>query len=110
MDPRTYHAVARDIMSRWVYPVVPDLPLLQDTRCATHMGRYIYREDNVRIARSAKIEHGVVLGRGCVVEENAIVLRSVIGRDCMIGAGAVIEDSHLWEGDFNMSFCCPLFD
>lgn len=98
-DARTYHAVSRDIITRWVYPVVPDLPKLQDV-CSTavHIGRCVYREDNVRIARSARIGNGVVLGRGTVVHENAFVSRSVLGHNCVIGPGAVVEDSHLWEG------------
>ena len=62
------------------------------------MGRYIYREDNVKIARSARIGNGVVLGSGTVVEENAFVVHSVLGPNCIIGAGAVVEESHLWEG------------
>jgi translation initiation factor eIF-2B subunit epsilon len=98
-DARTYHSVSRDIIRRWVYPVVPDLPKLQDACSrAVHMGRYIYREDNVRIARSARIGNGVVLGSGTVVEENAYVVHSVLGHNCVIGAGARVEESHLWAG------------
>jgi cytoskeletal protein CcmA (bactofilin family) len=78
--------------------MVPDLPVLQDSTQMVHTGRYIYRDENVRIARSARVESGVVLGRGTIVEENAYISRSVIGKDCVIGAGAVITDSHLWEG------------
>jgi translation initiation factor eIF-2B subunit epsilon len=78
--------------------MVPDLPVLQDSTQMVHTGRYIYRDENVRIARSARVESGVVLGKGTIVEENAYISRSVIGQDCVIGAGAVITDSHLWEG------------
>ena len=99
-DPRTYHAASRDIIRRWVYPIVPDLPMLQEVCSSTvHTGRYIYREDNVRIARSARIGNGVVLGSGTIVEENAFVTHSVLGKNCVIGAGAVVEESYLWEGN-----------
>lgn len=98
-DARTYHSVSRDIIRRWVYPVVPDLPKLQEAcSSAVHIGRYIYREDNVRIARSARIGNGVVLGSGTIVEENAFVSHSVLGCGCVIGAGAIVEESHLWAG------------
>ena len=82
-----------------MYPVVPDLPKLQEScSSAVHTGKYIYREDNVRIARSARIGNGVFLGSGTIVEENAFVTRSVLGNNCVIGAGSIIEDSHLWPG------------
>lgn len=79
--------------------MVPDLPKLQEAcSSAVHTGRYIYREDNVRIARSARIGNGVVLGSGTVVEENAFVAHSVLGHNCVIGPGAIVQESHLWSG------------
>ncbi len=29
LDPRTYHIICRDIVTRWVYPIVPDANILQ---------------------------------------------------------------------------------
>jgi translation initiation factor eIF-2B subunit epsilon len=95
-EPRSYHAICNDIMKRWVSPLVPDSVLLPDSSY-THIGRYVYKENGVRIARSAKIGPGVVLGRGSVVEENAELVGSVIGRDCIVGANVIIRDSHVWS-------------
>ena len=49
-DPRTYHSICRDIVSRWVYPLVPDAQLLRDSSYV-HSKRYTYREQGVRLAR-----------------------------------------------------------
>ena len=52
----------------------------------------------MKIARSAKIGESVVLGKGCVIEDNASVNRTIVGPNCFVGAGAKILESHLWEG------------
>lgn len=59
---------------------------------------FVYAVLPLSSLRSAKIGECVVLGSGAVIEENAVVARSVVGRNCVIKAGAVVEDSHLWEG------------
>ena len=102
-DPRTYHSICRDIVTRWVYPLVPDSPTLQDTGASglsgyTHLRRYVYKEQGVKVSRTAHVGESVVLGRGSVIEANAQVLRSVLGRGCWVGAGATVQDSHLWTG------------
>lgn len=108
-DTRTYHAICRDIVRRWVFPLVPDAHLLTDTSFV-QARRHNYREDGVKVARSASIGEGVVLGRGAVIGEGAVVSRCVIGRNCSVGAGAVLRESHLWEGacrvDSQVSVVC----
>lgn len=96
-DPRTYHSICRDIITRWVYPIVPEAQLLIDGSYS-HLRRYVYREKGVRVARTAHIGEGVVIGQDTIIEEHARVERSVIGRGCIIRAGAVITESHLWKG------------
>mmetsp|Transcript_1218 Transcript_1218/g.1986 ORF Transcript_1218/g.1986 Transcript_1218/m.1986 type:complete len:748 (-) Transcript_1218:122-2365(-) len=97
LDPRTYHAICRDIVRRWVHPLTPDAHLLGDTEYV--QGRhYCYKEEGVKVARSARIGEGVVLGRGSVIEEGAFISHCTIGRSCRVGKGAVLRQSHLWEG------------
>lgn len=105
-DPRAYHAICRDIVRRWVFPLVPDAHLLTDTTYVQGK-QYNYREDSVKVSRSARIGQDVVLGRGSVVEEHAVVSRCIIGRNCVVGRGAVLKESHLWEG-VRMSPLCRL--
>ena len=96
-DPRTYNSICRDIVTRWVYPMVPDAQLLPDGSF-THLGRYVYNEKGVKIDRTADIGEGVVLGRESVIEENVSLRRTIVGRGCRIGAGTSIVESHLWAG------------
>jgi translation initiation factor eIF-2B subunit epsilon len=96
-DPRTYHYICRDIVTRWVHPIVPDAQILQDSTFV-HLKRYVYKEQGVKVARSAVIGEGVVLGRGCVIEDDVVLEKCIVGRDCFIGRGAVVTESHIWQG------------
>ena len=96
-DLRTYHTICRDIVTRWVYPLVPDAQLLQDSSY-THSKRYIYKENGCKAARECRIGDGCVLGKGCVIEGSAVLERTIVGRDCFVGSGAVVIESHLWAG------------
>jgi carbonic anhydrase/acetyltransferase-like protein (isoleucine patch superfamily) len=42
-----------------------------------------------------------VLGRGAVVGDQASIVRTVVGRDCVVGNGAQVSDSHIWEGKYD---------
>ena len=73
-DPRTYHAVSRDLLRRWAFPIVPDnLPSGYEKvfRYALE-GRMVYRErkkGGTKIARSAVIEGPSMIGSGCSIGE-----------------------------------------
>ena len=96
-DARTYHAICRDIVLRWVYPFVPDSQLLQDN-AYLHTKRYTYKGTGTSVARSATIEEGVVLGHGSTVGHGANVSRTIIGQDCNIGDNCFVSESHVWKG------------
>jgi translation initiation factor eIF-2B subunit epsilon len=96
-DFRSYHSICRDIVTRWVYPLVPDAQLLPGSTYA-HTKRYTYRESGVRVSRSAVIGDAVVLSRGTLVGDNVQLRRTIVGRDCVIGNNCKITDSHIWKG------------
>ena len=95
-DPRTYDYVSRDIINRWVFPMVPDALLLADFSYIQH-NHFIYKENNVKIARSAHVGKCVVLGHGTVLDEGVEISDCVIGPNCIIGKGAKLSHCHLWE-------------
>lgn len=95
-DPRAYAAVSHDIISRWVFPFVPDTPLLHDTNYQ-HLKNNVYKESRVRIARSSKIGSCVVLGSGSIIDEDIYINKSVVGRNCVIGSGSNIINSFLFS-------------
>jgi mannose-1-phosphate guanylyltransferase len=60
---------------------------------------HIYRGKRVWIGRDAVVQGPVLLEEGCFIGDGARILPySVIGRKCVIGPGAVISKSLLWEG------------
>eukprot|EP00981_Chlorochromonas_danica_P012587 scaffold5178_cov229-Ochromonas_danica.AAC.3 len=96
-DCRTYHTISRDLVTRWVYPLVPDVQLLQDSSYVQG-GRYVYRENAVKVSRTAKLVESVVIGAGSTVAEDVVLSRCTIGRGVSIGPGAVIKEAHVWKG------------
>ena len=96
-DPRTYHAISRDIVTRWVYPIVPEAQLVAGSSYS-HWKRNVYKEASAKISRSARIGESVVLGKDSIIKEDASVNRTIIGRQCVIGAGSIVNESHIWEG------------
>lgn len=104
---RSYAAISRDILQRWVYPMVPDTDILARhgaSHSEGHNGayrlrrRYIYREEHLSIPRGAVQDADSIIGARTVLGQGAVVRRSVVGRNCTIAAGAVVEDSILMDG------------
>jgi translation initiation factor eIF-2B subunit epsilon len=73
-DPRTYHAVARDIVHRWVHPMTPDNNWSLNTTY-TYQRRGVYKERDVTLARSCVVADGVVIGSGTTVGEDTTLTR-----------------------------------
>jgi translation initiation factor eIF-2B subunit epsilon len=91
--------ISRDIVTRWTYPLVPDIPLLREGQC-TQLKRYVYRDASVRIARTAEIVEEVVIGRASVIGEGVKITRSIIGDMVNIGCNSQLTDCHIWKGLF----------
>ena len=55
----------------------------------------IWKERDVKIDKSAQLKN-VIIGSGSVVGD-AILTNTIIGRNCNIQSGVVVEDSILWD-------------
>ena len=55
----------------------------------------IWKERDVKIDKSAQLKN-VIIGSGSVVGD-AILTNTMIGRNCNIQSGVVVEDSILWD-------------
>lgn len=97
-DFRSYHSICRDIVTRWVYPLVPDAQLVPGSSYV-HTQRYSYRESGVKVSRSAQIGAAVVLSRGAVVGEHVVLKRTIVGRDVVIGHNCKVTESHIFKGE-----------
>jgi len=110
VDFRTYHAVSRDIIRRWCYPVgVDNLPSGYEKNFRYVMQRhFVYREilassgqsstePGTKIARSTQILSDTIVGANIQIGERCTVQGTVIGNYCEIGHNVNLKDSHLWE-------------
>ncbi|WBW73531.1 translation initiation factor eIF2B epsilon subunit [Schizosaccharomyces osmophilus] len=92
---QTYDAISKDVISRWVYPFVPDSNLLNQS--FTYQRYQIYKEDDVVLARSCEIKACTLIGAFTKVGDASIVANTVIGRNCIIGNNCNIDGAFLWE-------------
>lgn len=104
-SPHLYDSISKDIIERWVFPVVPEADPLETQP-------YSYRKENryigpdVVLSRSAQLGRNVVLGSGVSVGEGSVIRNSVIGAHCRIGADVVLDNVYLWECTVVESGCC----
>ena len=99
-DPRTYDAIAKDVLSRWTHPIVLNNNLLPYTAATTYRCQHsdLYQEDGVQLSYTALVTPPSAIGSKTRVDDSAQVIRSVIGRDCHIMEGARVEGVYLWDG------------
>ncbi|KAK9448360.1 nucleotide-diphospho-sugar transferase [Limtongia smithiae] len=93
---QTYDAVSKDVISRYTYPIVPDSNLLEDQTFQYQRG-HIYKEEDVVLARTCRIERCTVVGSGTVVSDGSVIIESVIGRRCKIGKNVTISGAYIWD-------------
>lgn len=97
----TYDAVSKDVIHRWVYPLVPDNT---DEACS-YSRRNIYLNTNVSLAFGCELHEDVVIGRNSSIGEGSHVTQSSIGHSCRIGDNVVIEGSYIWDNCVVESNC-----
>ncbi len=103
-DFRTYAAASRDIMLRWMYPMVPENlpgPQAQDGFVRGGSGmRYergsIYRHYSVTLPRSTYVGRCSTICCNVKVGENCRVEGSVLGIGTVLGEGTSVTNSFLW--------------
>jgi translation initiation factor eIF-2B subunit epsilon len=113
-DPHVYHAVAQDLLHRWLYPSVPETNNIHAGELTSYRyhKRWLYREEadeaeekedggaaskGVHVSRFATVSKTVMLGQGTSIGAGSVLGRSVLGRRVKVGANVRISDSHLWH-------------
>ena len=92
----TYDAISKDVMHRWVYPLVPDIAPTDEPPYS--YGRHnIYLNSGVTLARGCILKHDVAVAGGSVIGANTYIANSVIGPNCTIEGNCHIEGSYLWS-------------
>lgn len=92
---QTYEAVSKDVMYRWVYPLVPDN---NSTVEPYSYGRHnLYLSDDITLGMDAILVQDVAIGLGTIVGRSTVISHSSIGRRCNIGEGVVIDGCYIWN-------------
>lgn len=95
-DLETFKSISNDLVSRRAYPFVPETNMISTQDYKFSRGNK-YMESGVVLHRSASIEKNSVIGQGTSIGADSIVTRSTIGRNCLIGRGVRIENSHIFD-------------
>jgi translation initiation factor eIF-2B subunit epsilon len=96
--PRLYGSISRDLIARWMFPIVPESNLLEEERPLSFKRGYQYIGPDVVFSRSAQIGEYCVLGASVTVGENARLSHSVLGACCQVGPDVVLDGVFLGEG------------
>ena len=94
---QTYDGISQDVLERWCYPIVPERNLLPD-QTYTYGPQHIYKEKDVILSQSSKLQSCVVVGTNSFIGVKTEIQNSVIGRNCKIGSNVIIENSYIWDG------------
>lgn len=95
-DFKGYMTVSKDVTNGWTYPFNPEGNFLGD-QTYLFTANKCYIEDNVAIARTARVSKRSVIGTQTSIGENAAIMSTCVGRRCKIGPDVHIEDSYLWD-------------
>ena len=90
----TYDAISKDVIHRWVYPLVPDNAVGESYSYARHN---IYLSSDVTLAVGTELVEDVVIGHGSSIGANSCISHSSVGHNCVIGKNVTIEGSYIWD-------------
>lgn len=90
----SYQLVSRDIISRWAYPLVPDMGVYKLQQ------QYVFYKDNIYKGHDANaskvaLQENVVIQAGSHVDTGTIISSSVIGANCRIGKNCQLNNVFL---------------
>ncbi|KAK5643696.1 hypothetical protein RI129_007541 [Pyrocoelia pectoralis] len=94
---RMYQSVSRDILHRWLYPLVPDMGISSQQRSYIHLQNNIYRSKDVHLTQSNSLVEDVIIGASSSVGDKTKIIRSIIGESVKIGENVIIEDSFIFS-------------
>ncbi|KAG9144862.1 hypothetical protein Leryth_018985 [Lithospermum erythrorhizon] len=93
---RSYDTISKDIIQRWTYPLVPDVPFAGNS--ATKLERHgMYRASDIGQSRSAQVGPFTVIGNGTTIGDNSKISNSVVGENCAIGSNVSIDGCYIWH-------------
>lgn len=96
-DWNSYHMVSRDVINRWVYPLVPDMGVCCLNQQYLFLRNNIYRHKTIKVERTCSIQSDVVLHQGSTVDEKSLLSSCVLGKNCRIGRNCIITNTYIFD-------------
>ncbi|XP_071844237.1 translation initiation factor eIF2B subunit epsilon-like [Apostichopus japonicus] len=90
-----YDSVSKDMIHRWVFPVVPEHISPGGYSLRRH-NQYLAKD--VSLGRDCVLDEDVLVGSNTVIGDNTFISHSVIGSGCKIGSNVRLENAYLWDG------------
>lgn len=106
---QSYKLVSNDIISRWAYPLVPDMGICGLKQNYVFYRNNIYRNAKTTLMRSSQLKENVVIAESEIAEGAAISFSVVgngckVGKDCRLRNVFVMDNVRIGEG-CNLSNC-----
>ena len=112
-DTRTYGDISNDVLTRWTFPLTPDLMALDGAQYELRKGNVYIAKDHVSLGRwdpsslnmwnELMIRRTTVLDGPCLVgprsalNEGAVLAGSTLGADCAVGPKTIITECHFFD-------------
>ena len=93
---QSYKRVSHDIISRWAYPLVPDMGICCLQQNYVFYRNNIYRNTKTSLARTSQLKENVVIAES-QIDEGTTISSSVIGRGCKIGKNCRLSNVFVWD-------------
>lgn len=92
-DFHTFFGVHRDLLHRWLYPIVPEISSGKKSTNLVYNRHNIYKGQKVDLKKGSYLEQDVLVADGSHVGENSTLFKAVIGHNTHIGKDVSIRDS-----------------
>lgn len=93
---QSYKLVSHDIISRWAYPLVPDMGICDLKQNYVFYRNNIYRSTKTNLARTSVLKENTVIAESDISEGTQITF-SVIGRGCSIGKDCQLKNVFIMD-------------
>jgi len=97
---RSYDAVSRDVLNRWVYPYVPDTRVVPANNPETYRHEWgnNYFSPTCVVAADAEVKKGCLIGAHSTIGSGTVLTHSVIGKNVVIGANCTLDGAYVQDG------------
>lgn len=95
---QTYQMVSKDIMNRWVYPLVPNNGICRLELGYAFLRNMVYKNKNAHLERDAVLKQNVIINDQSFVDNESLLEFTVVGSRCRIGRTCQLNHAYILDG------------